>query len=537
MFQTRFTRALVVTTIASLVMASAAFADNTISDGDGATPVLDSDLALGAVGCGVLETDTVLVAINRNGSATSTNTFANGATVTVSVFAVTGPGLSASIATADDADEITLPTNWTTLGQNTKSTDTVTADVSLSSSAPGAGSGTITFRSTGLNTGGTSITRDDEMVVTWTTGTCAPPNTSPTVSVTGVTNGAAYEFGSVPAAGCSVTDAEDTGESATPQIGAITGPLSAYGLGSQTVTCSYTDTGTPGLSDSDSVTYTIVDTGAPVISDRGPTTSPNAAGWYNTAVTNTFRATDSGAGFLSPLTNPYDFTQTSGLAEGSAVKINSGTVSDVAGNAATAIDSDPFKIDLTPPTVLVTGVSNGATYILGSAPTAGCSTTDGLSGVQTAATLSSTGGPVGSITATCSGGKDVADNVRAAVSVTYSVIYDFDGFFRPIDNGGVLNVVKAGSSIPVKFSLSGDQGLDIMATGSPSSQRVNCDASAPTDLIETVTAGNSSLSYDPLADQYNYVWKTDKAWAGTCRLLTVTFDDGTSHTALFKFTK
>ncbi len=95
----------------------------------------------------------------------------------------------------------------------------------------------------------------------------APPaNTPPVVTVGGVT-ATSYEFGLVPTAVCNVTDAEDVGESATPSLSAITGPLSTYGLGSQTATCSYTDGG--GLSDSDSVTYTIVDTTAPTLNTPG----------------------------------------------------------------------------------------------------------------------------------------------------------------------------------------------------------------------------------------------------------------------------
>jgi hypothetical protein len=36
---------------------------------------------------------------------------------------------------------------------------------------------------------------------------------------------------------------------------------------------------------------------------------------------------------------------------------------------------------------------------------------------------------------------------------------------------------------------------------------------------------------------YSYIWKTDKGWAGTCRKLTVTLIDNTSHSALFKLTR
>ena len=117
-------------------------------------------------------------------------------------------------------------------------------------------------------------------------------------------------------------------------------------------------------------------------------------------------------------------------------------------------------------------------------------------------------------------------------------IFPFSGFQQPVDNLPTLNTAKAGSAIPVKFSLSGDKGLNIFMAGFPKSQGILCDSSQPTDAIEqTVTAGNSSLQYDPLTDTYTYVWKTDKAWANSCRQLTVQFIDGAFYQANFKFTK
>ncbi|HXF84383.1 MAG TPA: ExeM/NucH family extracellular endonuclease [Anaerolineales bacterium] len=114
--------------------------------------------------------------------------------------------------------------------------------------------------------------------------------------------------------------------------------------------------------------------------------------------------------------------------------------------------------------------------------------------------------------------------------------YNFSGFFPPIDNLPALNVAKAGSSIPVKFSLGGDQGLDIFFSGYPLSRQIACDSGVPTTGIEqTVSAGGSILTYDPTTDQYIYVWKTEKAWAGTCRQLVVTLKDGSIHYANFKF--
>ena len=116
------------------------------------------------------------------------------------------------------------------------------------------------------------------------------------------------------------------------------------------------------------------------------------------------------------------------------------------------------------------------------------------------------------------------------------VVYNFAGFFQPVDNLPTVNVVNAGQAIPVKFSLNGNQGLNIMAAGYPASSPVACNANEPGSVIEeTVTAGNSSLSYDATTDRYSYVWKTNKAWKGTCRILVVRLNDGSDHFAKFSF--
>jgi hypothetical protein len=113
--------------------------------------------------------------------------------------------------------------------------------------------------------------------------------------------------------------------------------------------------------------------------------------------------------------------------------------------------------------------------------------------------------------------------------------YDFSGFFAPVNNQPALNSANAGRAIPVKFSLNGDMGLDILAPGYPRSQAVDCAANAPVDGIEsTVTPGSSALSYDAGSDRYTYVWKTDKSWDG-CRQLVVKLTDGSKHRANFKF--
>jgi subtilisin family serine protease len=120
---------------------------------------------------------------------------------------------------------------------------------------------------------------------------------------------------------------------------------------------------------------------------------------------------------------------------------------------------------------------------------------------------------------------------------TFNVAYPFSGFFQPIDNGK-LNASQAGSAVPVKFTLGGDRGLAIFAAGYPKSSPMSCLTSQPTDpLEETATPGESGLSYSSGAERYHYVWKTEKAWAGTCRQLSVKLVDNTVHTATFQFKK
>jgi alpha-tubulin suppressor-like RCC1 family protein len=114
--------------------------------------------------------------------------------------------------------------------------------------------------------------------------------------------------------------------------------------------------------------------------------------------------------------------------------------------------------------------------------------------------------------------------------------FDFQGFYPPVEPAPTLNIVKAGSSVPLKFSLGGDQTLGVLAPGFPISVQFDCASHEQVgERAATKAAGKSSLSYDPSSGTYTYVWKTDKAWAGTCRAVVLKFTDNTSHVAGFWF--
>ena len=286
-----------------------------------------------------------------------------------------------------------------------------------------------------------------------------------------------------------------------------------------------------GGTSSQSVTIKRDATAPTITGSRSP--DPNANGWNNTDVTVSFTCDDNLSGVAS-CSGPVTLSD-----EGAGQSVT-GTAVDNAGNSATATVSG-INIDKTAPTITITTPADGATYTLNQSVAASYSCSDSLSGVASCT------GPVpngSNIDTSTVGSKtftvNATDNAGNTATKTHSyrVIYSWAGFFRPVDNPPIVNVAKAGSAIPVKFSLSGFQGMNIFASGYPRAVQTNCSSGELTDVIdETVTAGGSSLNYDPLVDQYIYVWKTDKAWAGQCRQLQVQLVDGTLHVANFRFTK
>ena len=514
MFGKRFSRALAVTTVASLVMATAAFADDIQNDVaydvDAAADVVD--LAPGGATAPVVLTVDPTNGDGKNGcNLTGSTTF------------------TASVASSNTAVATINPSSVTFTSCGDLPTLTVTSGI--------AGSAVISLTETGNTTAGTFNVAPATFTVRVTATDSTPPVISYVLDPAAPDGTNGWYRGDVT---LTWTVTEDESAASLVKTGCVDQNITAD-QAAVTYSCSATsDGGDAGPVDvtikrdgtAPTVEYT---SAAPAVTGGGP----NAAGWYKSDVVATFAATDNLSGFDAAGTLTSTDTNTS-TDEGTAVSVGSPAFTDHAGNtvAANAATSAAFKIDMTAPVVAVNGVTNGATYILGSVPAAGCSTTETLSGVKAATSLSSSGGPVGSITATCSAATDNADNTGSPASVTYTVIFDFAGFFRPVDNLPALNVAKAGSAIPLKFSLGGNQGLSILAAGFPTSKVSNCDVAGAPDVIEeTVTAGQSSLSYDSTADQYVYVWKTDKNWAGSCRTLTVKLADGTIHQALFKLTK
>jgi hypothetical protein len=190
-----------------------------------------------------------------------------------------------------------------------------------------------------------------------------------------------------------------------------------------------------------------------------------------------------------------------------------------------------IKRDATAPTLVPT-ISPNPVSLNGTA-TATPNASDTLSGIASQSCGTVDTSTVGNRSVVCTATDNAGNTVNA--NANYQVIYNFVGFFQPVDNLPTLNIASAGSAIAVNFSLGGYQGLAIFAPGYPSPGSIPCDASNPDLIEETVNAGGSSLSYNTTTDLYTYIWKTDKAWKGTCRMLVVKLNDNTEHLAKFKF--
>jgi len=282
---------------------------------------------------------------------------------------------------------------------------------------------------------------------------------------------------------------------------------------------------------------------SPVVVDRTSPSAPTGAadrapdfvatdgtGWYRDSVDVSFSAS------VDPLL--ADGSQPSGVASitapetfaTSGAHLATGHATDGAGNASSD-GSLTVHVDADAPTVAFD--SCPASVVLGKAASLGWSASDGESGLATAAsgTLAVDTRTIGPRTLTAS----ATDNVGHASSATcvVNVIFDFKGFNNPLANVPSFNKASAGGIISVSFTLGGAEGLGIFASGYPASAPIACGSSV------ALTAGTPTVGAAPAlvygGGRYTYSWKTDKAWAGTCRQLIVKLTDGTYHWADFTF--
>jgi hypothetical protein len=207
------------------------------------------------------------------------------------------------------------------------------------------------------------------------------------------------------------------------------------------------------------------------------------------------------------------------------------------GTSTTEVD---FGIDTTAPTVNIATPRNNAILFILDKYTVDFSCSDGGAGVASCVGTLPNGSPLPTlklpgtytfkVTAT-----DTFGRTTTATS-TYFLVPGIT--FLPPALGDpilpVLNIVKAGSTVPVRFSLLSNRGLDIFDPGYPRSQQVACPTNIAQHAIDPQTTA-TGLSYDARTTVYTYGFKTDPSWVGTCRVFSVKFRSGSVRTIRFKF--
>ncbi|MFF5235283.1 PxKF domain-containing protein [Dactylosporangium sp. NPDC000521] len=215
------------------------------------------------------------------------------------------------------------------------------------------------------------------------------------------------------------------------------------------------------------------------------------------------------------------------------------TFTVVAINAAGPSDpSDPVDLpgDTTPPELAIHGVDDGAKYPLGTTVTPTCTATDSGSGLAGPCQVSVAGGNangVGTFTVTATA-TDRAGNT-ATRTVQYKIVYRWAGLRQPVDDPEAgatsVSVFKAGSTVPVKFTLRDANGQIIQPASAPI--WLTPERGAPTSLPvgESVydLPSDSGATYRLADDQWQYNWKTTKQQAGYYWRIGVRLDDGETH--------
>jgi len=248
--------------VVALLFAAVAYADDISNTLDAS---VDANFEAMALNVGGSDGSTTLVVVARNGDGK------NGCNLTGSTT------LGVSVSSSNTGVATVSPANLTFGSCGDVKTITVTPVA--------AGTTNVTVSQTSNTTGATFSFDAARFTVT----VAPPPNTAPVVQVTGVMHGSTYDQGSVPAAGCLVTDVEDglsnSTSAATPTLSPFSGPYAADGIGAQTAKCSYTDGG--GLTQTVEATYTVVDPSAPQITPSVVGT-PGLNDWYRSDVTVTW---------------------------------------------------------------------------------------------------------------------------------------------------------------------------------------------------------------------------------------------------------
>ena len=103
---------------------------------------------------------------------------------------------------------------------------------------------------------------------------------------------------------------------------------------------------------------------------------------------------------------------------------------------------------------------------------------------------------------------------------------------------GVLNTIKSGQSVPLKFEVfdGPTEKTSTLDIASFTQKQISCSifTTALTDAVEITNTGGTSLRYAGLEGQFVANWKTPSGKANTCWEVKTTTTNGPSISAYFK---
>ncbi len=161
-----------------------------------------------------------------------------------------------------------------------------------------------------------------------------------------------------------------------------------------------------------------------------------------------------------------------------------------------------------------------------------------LSGEAPNVTYTSESGYFGQDSFTFKANDGTADSNVATVSITVNKAFSFVGFAPPIKNVPLVNSAKAGSTVPVKWRITNRCGTPIADPASfisLSSYSVDCASLSGAPIGPAETAAGESGLQNLGGGYWQFNWKVPKSYAGQCRTMVLTLEDGSTHSAYFKF--
>jgi hypothetical protein len=107
-----------------------------------------------------------------------------------------------------------------------------------------------------------------------------------------------------------------------------------------------------------------------------------------------------------------------------------------------------------------------------------------------------------------------------------------------VDAVPALNVVKAGQTVPLRWSLLQADGsaMTTLSSVKVTATSLACGLAGTTDLLEETPAGGSGLQNQG-GGHYQFNWKTPSSYAGSCKVLHLDLGEGITRDSYFKFKK